>query len=133
MKGDVVLAGTGEPVAQAVVTLKPALGVLEYSATSDDTGAFGLENLPAGSFSIEVAHADLRWADGPGSIDLLGGGTVTDVRFVLAEGASILGRIYDERTGGGIAGFLGGGGRASSSSGRGVGPQGSREAEALVP
>ena len=106
LKGDVVLAVTGEPVAQAVVTLKPALGVLEYSATSDDTGAFGLENLPAGSFSIEVAHAEFKRVDGPGSIDLLGGGTVTDVRFVLAEGASILGRIYDEKTGEGIAGVL---------------------------
>jgi RNA polymerase sigma-70 factor (ECF subfamily) len=106
VEGTVILARTGEPVTDAVITLKPGVGSLEYSSASDEFGAFSLANLPAGEHSVRVRHHEWRLSEGPDKLVVSEGEEISGLRFALTEGGSVSGRIYDEQTGEGIAGVL---------------------------
>lgn len=106
VEGMVILALTDEPVANAVITFKPKIGPLEYSSTSDESGVFSLVDLPAGEHAVSVEHHEWRLSDGPEKLVVLGGEKISGLRFVLTEGGSVSGRIYDEQTNEGIAGVL---------------------------
>ncbi len=86
LDGTVVQSGPGgAPVGQATVLLVDASGV-NFSATTDATGAFAIGNLHPGSYAITVSAPG--FATGQSTVVLTAGSTVT-APVSLAPGADV--------------------------------------------
>lgn len=103
--GNVVRLDTGEPLRKAKVILQShtADGFTDFCLT-DEQGHFLLENVPAGSYSLEVSRNGYLEADYgqkkpgvPGAILTINAGQrMTDLVFKLARAAAISGHVFDE-------------------------------------
>jgi hypothetical protein len=89
------------PVRRAVVELVAADRVETLAAITDDKGAYVIERVPAGRYTIRAtkpAHITMpygaRRSDGAGTVLVVGdGGRITDIRLVLPRGAVLAGRV----------------------------------------
>jgi hypothetical protein len=102
IRGRVVAAETGEPLARAEVTLPlppPARPLLVYT---DAQGRYAFNGIPAGRYTIEASktgYVRLAWGqrhpDEPGRpVAAVNGETVT-VDFALAKGGVLVARVID--------------------------------------
>jgi Carboxypeptidase regulatory-like domain len=105
--GTVLSANTGEPLKKAHVVLHPQSdGSNEHplTATTDASGHFSIEKIPAGRFGLRVDRAnylDTQYGqdqpDRPGAtLSLAPGQKMTDLLFRLHRAAVITGRVLDE-------------------------------------
>jgi 5-hydroxyisourate hydrolase-like protein (transthyretin family) len=105
--GTVLSANTGEPLKKAHVVLHPQSdGSNEHplTATTDASGHFSIEKIPAGRYDLTVDHAnylDTQYGqdqpDKPGAtLSLAPGQKMTDLLFRLHRAAVITGRVLDE-------------------------------------
>ena len=104
--GIVQRSGTAEPLDLAVVSLIPAGGAAAPpSVETDSTGRFSFRNVPPGRYAISVRRegyfGPLRHgASAPlvtRQITLTGQQSIPDLQFNMFPGASVSGRIFDER------------------------------------
>ena len=81
--GRVVDGETGAPVAGASVVLESGVlqGAARFAATTDADGRFRIEELEAGRYQLTVRH--LAWADVERTLQVAGGGRVTEVAVEL--------------------------------------------------
>jgi hypothetical protein len=103
--GNVLRLDTGEPLKKARVTLQDHADE-EFSVffLTDEQGHFLFENVPPGSYDLQVSrngYVDAEYGqkkpDGPGAIlTLTSGQSTTDLVFKLAHTAAISGRVFDE-------------------------------------
>src|SRR5215469_10446709 len=103
--GQVVRADTGEPVKKAQVSLQTHAGD-KFSAfrLTDEQGHFSIENIPPGSYDLEVSrngYVDNEYGQkkpgGSGAVLTLPAGQhLTDLIFKMVRAASISGHVYDE-------------------------------------
>jgi hypothetical protein len=105
--GTVLSANTGEPLKKAHVVLRPQSdGSNEHplTATTDASGHFSIEKIPAGRYGLRVDRANYLDAqygqdqpDKPGAIlSLAPSQKITDLLFRLHRTAVITGRVLDE-------------------------------------
>jgi protocatechuate 3,4-dioxygenase beta subunit len=108
--GTVVSANTGEPLKKAYVTLSQKgsrgddSGDHPLTATTDATGHFSIDKIPAGSYDLVVARANYLRShygqdqlDKPGAmLSLAPGQKVADLLFRLSRTAVITGKVVDE-------------------------------------
>ncbi len=105
--GTVRSANTGEPLKKAHVLLnRQSDGSNEHplSATTDATGHFCIDKIPAGKYDLAIEHANYVYMqygqdqpDQPGAIlSLAPGQKITDLLFRLHRAAVITGRVLDE-------------------------------------
>ena len=115
IEGIVVRAGTGEPIAGALVTVQAAAPVpqpqppLPTRATTDSQGKFVVKDLDAGSYHLFVNADGYVWqeygrrglAGSPGGVgtgtpvNVASGQTVRDIRVALTQAGNVNGRIRD--------------------------------------
>jgi len=103
--GQVVRADTGEPLKKAQVSLQTRAGD-KFSAfrLTDEQGHFNIENIPPGSYDLEVSrngYVDNEYGQkkpgGSGAVLTLSAGQhMTDLIFKMVRAASISGHVYDE-------------------------------------
>ena len=103
--GQVVRADTGEPLKKAQVSLQTHAGD-KFSAfrLTDEQGHFNIENIPPGSYDLEVSrngYVDNEYGQkkpgGSGAVLTLPAGQhMTDLIFKMVRAASISGHVYDE-------------------------------------
>jgi hypothetical protein len=103
--GQVVRADTGELLKKAQVSLHTHAGD-QFSAfrLTDEQGHFSMENIPPGSYDLEVSHngyVDNEYGQKkPGRsgaiLTLSAGQHMTDLIFKMVRAASISGHVYDE-------------------------------------
>ena len=94
--GSVLRLDTGEPLKKARVTLQGHADE-EFSVFSltDEQGHFLFENVPPGSYVLEVSRNG--YVDAPRAIlTLAPGQSMTDLVFKLAHTAAISGHVFDE-------------------------------------
>ena len=105
LEGQVVRAGSGEPLKKARVVLRKAEGRDEpYSTLSDAAGRFVLTDLEPGRYRLYVGRNGYvrqeygqRQPNSPGTIlTLAPGQRLRDLVFKLIPAAVIAGRVYDE-------------------------------------
>jgi 5-hydroxyisourate hydrolase-like protein (transthyretin family) len=105
--GTVLSANTGEPLKKAHVVLHPQSdGSNDHplTATTDASGHFSIEKIPAGGYGLRVDRAnylDTQYGqdqpDKPGAtLSLAPGQKMTDLLFRLHRAAVITGRVLDE-------------------------------------
>jgi Carboxypeptidase regulatory-like domain len=105
--GTVLSANTGEPLKKAHVVLRrrgDESNEHPLIATTDATGHFSIEKIPAGRYDLRIDHAnygDTQYGqdqpDKPGAIlNLAPGQKITDLLFRLHRTAVITGRVLDE-------------------------------------
>lgn len=108
--GTVVSANTGEPLKKAYVTLSQKgsrgddSGDHPLTATTDATGHFSIDKIPAGSYDLVVTRANYLRShygqdqlDKPGAmLSLAPGQKVADLLFRLSRTAVITGKVVDE-------------------------------------
>jgi hypothetical protein len=105
--GTVLSANTGEPLKKAHVFLyrrRDDSNEHPLTATSDATGHFSIEKIPADKYELAIEHANYLnvqygqdQPDKPGAIlSLAPGQKITDLLFRLHRTAIITGRILDE-------------------------------------
>jgi len=105
--GTVLSANTGEPLKKAHVVLHPqsdASNDHPLTATTDASGHFSVDKIPAGRYGLTVDHAnylDTQYGqdqpDKPGAtLSLAPGQKMTDLLFRLHRAAVIAGRVLDQ-------------------------------------
>ena len=106
-----VVRSDGSPMRRAYVSLnlKTAAGALDAggrAATSDSSGAFRIEHVPVGRYTVIVGSsggsplvvAGKRRPDDPGSgdvVEVAGDRDVSSVRVVVPQAAALVGRVTD--------------------------------------
>src|SRR5271170_5515905 len=103
--GHVLRLGTSEPLKKARVTLQSHAGE-EFSVFSltDDRGRFLFENVPPGSYDLQVSHngyVDAEYGQrkpgGSGAVlTIVSSQRMSDLVFKLAHTAAISGHVFDE-------------------------------------
>ena len=110
IRGRVIAAGSGQPLAKARVSFSSDTGVTANPVFTDVNGAFAFPDLPAGHYTLsaeKTGYARARYgsrgpfdppmeitvAGGPGSS---GSSVVQGLEVALVKGAAIVGRITDE-------------------------------------
>ena len=103
--GQVVRADTGEPLKKAQVNLQTHTGdKFSVFRLTDEQGHFNIENIPPGSYDLEVSrngYVDNEYGQkkpgGSGAVLTLPAGQhMTDLIFKMVRAASISGHVYDE-------------------------------------
>ena len=104
IRGRVIAAGSGQPLAKARVTFSSDTGTAADPIFTDTNGAFAFPNLPAGHYTLsaeKTGYARARYGssgpfDPPMEITVAGGETMQGLDVALTKGAAIVGRIVDE-------------------------------------
>jgi hypothetical protein len=103
--GQVVRADTGEPLKKAQVNLQTHRGdKFSVFRLADEQGHFSIENIPPGSYDLEVSrngYVDNEYGQkkpgGSGAVlTLTADQHMTDLIFKMVRAASISGHVYDE-------------------------------------
>jgi hypothetical protein len=103
--GQAVRADTGEPLKKAQASLQTHGGdKFSVFRLTDEQGHFSIENIPPGSYDLEVSrngYVDNEYGQkkpgGSGAVLTLPAGQhMTDLIFKMVRGASISGHVYDE-------------------------------------
>lgn len=99
ISGTVTDAATQQPVKRAMINLWNATASIQSSAAStDSSGAFHIDHLAAGKWTISASHPDYP-TPGSGSsktVDVASGETTSSINLTLLPGASITGQVTDE-------------------------------------
>lgn len=104
LEGQVLKAGSGEPLKKAVVVVRKLEGRESYSTTTDEGGKFVLTGLEPGRYRLSAERNGYvrqdygqRRADQPGTVvTLQSGQRLTGLSFQLTPFAVITGRVMDE-------------------------------------
>ncbi|MDK1021507.1 MAG: carboxypeptidase-like regulatory domain-containing protein, partial [Candidatus Hydrogenedentes bacterium] len=102
--GQLIRAGTGEPVPDMTITLDSDLAMENLSTFSDAEGWFFMTGVPPGSHRARLVDEELIVVPETAHIEVVEGEQTVDVLIVVAMGGRITGRVYDGETGAGIAG-----------------------------
>jgi hypothetical protein len=103
--GNVVRLDTGEPLKKAKVILQSHVGdAFSDFLLTDELGHFVFENIPPGSYDLQISHngyVDAEYGQkklgAPGAVlSLSPGQRMTDLVFKLARAAAISGHVFDE-------------------------------------
>lgn len=101
MVGRLVDASTGEPIGEGVLVLRDLVSRAQHIVTSDATGEFRLDDLPAASYSLHATalgyvqqqYGQRHPTDVAPPIDVAVGQTVTNIEVMLAPAGGIAGRV----------------------------------------
>ena len=107
IEGTVVKAGSGEPLANAVLLLsKDGAGQLaeKYGTTTRSDGRLTLKDIPKGRYRLSASMPGFvdeeygqKRPNGTGAVlDLVNGQTLRDITIHLISGGVISGRVYDQ-------------------------------------
>lgn len=104
IRGRVVDARSGRPIANASIALGPAGAPVSTTAMADEEGWYEVRGLAPGAYLVSARHIGyLAWHYGQRTfgdpaihLDVAGGEVTTDVDFALRPAAVLSGRIYGE-------------------------------------
>lgn len=104
LRGRVVMADTGRPLAKAQVRLSGAELREGRAASTDAEGTYEFKELPAGRYTIsatkagyvQLQYGQLRAFESGKPVDLRDGQTLDKLDFALPRGSVITGRVVDE-------------------------------------
>ena len=102
--GQLVRAGTGEPVPDMTITLDSDLAMENLSTPSDAEGWFFMTGVPPGSHRARLVDDELVVVPETASFEVAEGEQTADILIEVAMGGRITGRVYDGETGAGISG-----------------------------
>ncbi len=94
--GEVFDANSGLAVGQAQITVS---GLPTSTLSDASTGAFALEGIPAGNYTVTVSHVGYAPYTGPATVEGSGTTNLGRITLRLAEGtAALRGRVTDSKT-----------------------------------
>ena len=105
IEGNLSYAGTGAPVANAMIALQGIHPTIGWGTASvDANGNYLLKNLPPGTYNVFLYEGPEGWtAVAKELIEVVEGETVSNMNLTLVRGGFITGRVTDKETGKPIA------------------------------
>ena len=101
--GQLVRAGTGEPVPGKTIALDSKLSMENLSTFSDTEGWFILTEVPPGAHRARLVDDELVLVPETAGFEVTEGEETPDILIEVAMGGRITGRVFDGDTGAGIA------------------------------